>query len=237
MEAGTQRILIYRSWQLWTLLLVTLGLVLAGGWWLYQLGKYQGGEQLIQMEREHSALHEQIATLERERERLGERMAVLERSSQVDHQASMEVRQSLGALQEELTAAREELAFYQGIMSPGDVQPGLRVQKLQWEPGAAEGSFRYDLMLTQVKRNDRVARGVVHLSIVGDQEGKPATLELAKITQPAIEKLHFRFRYFQHFEGEIQLPASFRPRTVRIKLAPKGKYGPPGLERTFDWPA
>ena len=236
MEAGTQRILIYRAWQLWALVGFLVVLLAAGGWWLYDLGMHNGTGELARLEQEQSRLLDETEALQQERRQLADQLAVLERSSQIDRQASQVVRQSLGDLQDELANLREELAFYQGIMSPGDVEPGIRIQNLHWEPVSAYGTFRYDLTLVQVKRNDRVVRGVVRLVLEGEQDGKPATLSLAEVTEPAVEKLLFRFRYFQHFEGEVRIPAHFRPRAVQLQVEPSGKYGPPKVERSFDWP-
>ena len=226
----------YRSWQLWAVFGVAVAVLAVGGWWFYQLGRDQVGLDLNDLGYEGTQLRGRIAALERENGTLRERLAVLDRSSQIDRQASQNVKQELLVLQEELLTAREELEFYRSIMSPGDVKPGLRIQRFHLEPGEGEGAFRYDLMVTQVKRNDRVARGVIHLKVDGTQDGNAKTLSLAEVTQPAVDKLNFRFRYFQHFEGEIQLPGAFRPAAVRVEVVPSGKSGPKRLDEQFDWP-
>lgn len=236
MDPGTQRILIYRNWQLWSLLAVLALLVLAGGWWLYDKGMHDGAGALTRLEREREELRIELRELNKDRRRQADQLAVLERSSQIDRQASLEVRQSLGDLQDEIVRLREELAFYQGIMAPGEVEPGIRIHRLKWEPVSEDGSFHYDLTLVQYKRNDRLVQGVVHLFLDGEQDGKAATLSLAQVTEPAVDKLSFRFRYFQHFEGEVRIPARFRPRTVRLEVVPSGKNSPPRVERSFNWP-
>ena len=237
LEPGTQRILIYRPGQLvWWLVLLCVVLA-GGGWGLYQHGIQQGGEELSRLQRERPQLLAEIEKLHQEKRQLADQVAVLERASQIDRQASLDVRQGLGELQEELAGLRGELAFYQGIMSPGDVEPGIRVQRMSWEPVSAEGVFRYDLTLVQVKRNDRLVQGVVHLSLEGELDGHPVTLTLAELTEPAVENLAFRFRYFQHFEDEVRIPHRFRPRTVHLRVEPTGRGAPPRLERSYDWPA
>jgi sirohydrochlorin ferrochelatase len=237
LETGSQRILIYRPGQLWIALAVLVLVLAAAGGWLYQRGVQQGVGEARDLWQERPQLLAEIEKLHQEKRHLADQLAVLERASQIDRQASLEVRQSLGELQEELAGLREELAFYQGIMSPGDVEPGIRVQKLYWEPVSSEGLFRYDLTLVQVKRNDQAVRGVVHLSLEGELDGHPVTLALAELTEPAVENLAFRFRYFQHFEGEVRIPHRFRPRTVHLRVEPAGRGAPPRVERSYDWPA
>ena len=237
MDTGSQRILIYRPTQLWLALAVLLVVLIAAGAWLYQRGAQQGMGEARELNRERPRLLADIEQLHQEKRRLADQLAVLERASQVDRQASLELRQTLGELQEDLAGLREELAFYQGIMSPGDVEPGIRVQKFHWEPVSADGVFRYDLTLVQVKRNDQAVRGVVHLSLEGDLDGHPVTLALDELTEPAVANLAFRFRYFQHFEGEVRVPHRFRPRTVHLRVEPAGRGAPPRVERSYDWPA
>lgn len=227
----------YRPGQLWAALALAVLVLAVVGAWSYQLGVRQGIAEAGLLREERPRLEAEIENLHQEKRRLADQLAVLERASQIDRQASLEVRQGLGELQEEIAGLRGELAFYQGIMSPGDVEPGVRVQKLHWEPVSTQGVFRYDLTLVQVKRNDQPVRGVVHLSLEGELDGQPATLALAELTEPAVESLAFRFRYFQHFEGEVRIPPRFRPRTVHLRVEPAGRGAPPRVERSYDWPA
>ena len=105
------------------------GAVLAAwaGWWLYDLGKVHGVNELGGLRSEHRTLQTLYDKAISERNKLRDRVAILERSSQVDRQAAQDVREELGALQEELQAAREEIKFYRGIVSPADGVAGLRV--------------------------------------------------------------------------------------------------------------
>jgi hypothetical protein len=237
LETGTQRILIYRPGQLWLRLVLIALLLAAGGGWLYQRGVQMGVGEAQRLQQERPQLQAEIEKLHQEKRQLADQLAVLERASQIDRQASLDVRQGLGDLQEELAGLRGELAFYQGIMSPGDVEPGIQVQRMSWEPVSAEGVFRYDLTLVQVKRNDRLVQGVVHFSLEGELDGHPVTFSLAEVTEPVVESLAFRFRYFQHFEGEVQMPSHFRPHTVHLRVEPAGRGAPPPVERSYDWPA
>jgi hypothetical protein len=236
MDPRSRQIIVYRPWQVRIALIGLVILLAVAGWWIYQYGYQRGGESWQALSAERTALRQQIDVLSQEREGLQARMAIAERSSQIDSQASQEVKQYLANLQDKLLTMREELEFYRGIVSPGDVEPGLRIQRFRMEPADQAGQFAYDLMLTQVKRNDRLIEGVIHLNIEGTQDGTERTLPLIQITQPEIKWLTFRFRYFQHFEGKIQLPVNFSPESVEVRVLPKGKRAPSPLEQTFEWP-
>ena len=80
-----------------------------------------------------------------------EQLAVLKRSSEIDRRATREVRNEYAGLREKAMELRKQLAFYKGIVSPGDAKPGLRVQRFHLEPTQEEGGFFFSLTLTQVK--------------------------------------------------------------------------------------
>jgi len=205
-------------------------------WWLYELGKVHGVEELAVLRREYSRLQEAHAELLAETGTLRGRIAVLDRSSSIDRQAAQEVQDELGALQDELQSLRAEVEFYQGIVAPGEVKPGLYLHEFTLEPEALPGHFHYDLVLTQLKRNDRYVNGVVEWNIAGETDGKHRELGLTEVTEDGAGQLKFRFRYFQHLAGTVVLPGDFRAQSVRLTVRPTGKHAGEPLEQVFDWP-
>ena len=73
--------------------------------------------------------------------------------------------------------------------------------------------------------------------VEGVEDGVTKLLPFAALVAGDSKALRFRFRYFQRFAGRIQLPGQFQPRRVTIRLSPRGKGQPPGVEQTLEWPA
>lgn len=217
------------------LLAAGLLLILWLGWQLYDLGKLHGVEELKSLRVEHAVLSAQFDKLAGERDDLREQVALLGRSSQIDQQAAQDVKSDLGRLEDELQAAREEIAFYQGIVSPGDVKPGLRIHHFSLEPGTEPGEYRYELVLTQLKHNDRYVSGVVDWKLHGIILGEPGELSLAGVTSPQTKQLKFRFRYFQELTGVVTLPDDFEAQEVELSIKPSGKNQPKAVVQVFDW--
>jgi len=205
-------------------------------WWLYDLGKLHGVVELESLRAEDAVLKKKNATLLEDNQSLQGRVAILERSAEIDHQAAEEVRNDLGRLEEELQAAREEVEFYRGIVSPGDVQSGLHIHRFTLQADAEPGRYHYDLILTQLKHNNRPISGVVDWRISGFMLGEPGELALTGITHPAVQQLKFRFRYFQALSGVITLPDGFEATRVILTITPAGKAGQEPVEQEFDWP-
>ena len=221
------------------------GIALASGlavlllvlWWVYDAGKLRGAVELKSVRSEYAVMKKRHAKILRENKKLRERVAILERSSQIDRQAALDVKADLGELEGALQASREEVEFYRGIISPGDVKSGLHIHRFLLENGVAAGEYHYELVLTQLKHNDRHVSGVVDWRISGKVQGEPAELTLVDVTQPAVKQLKFRFRYFQDLAGSLTLPEGFEPEKVRLHIRPEGKGKPEPMEQVFDWSA
>lgn len=213
-----------------------LGVALFAAWWLYDLGKLRGVDELAGLRTEHAILKKRHEKLFEDAGLLREQVAILERSAQIDRQAALDVKADLGLLEEELQAAREEVEFYRGIVAPGDVQPGLRIHRFTLEEGTAPGEYHYGLVLTQLKRNDRYMTGVVDWKISGAMLGEQGELALAGVTNPPVKQLKFRFRYFQELAGKVTLPEGFEAEQVILSITPGDKDRSSSIKQAFDWP-
>jgi hypothetical protein len=216
--------------------ILALCLAVYAVWWLYDLGKLHGVVELESLRAGHAGLKKRHATLLEDNKSLQGRVAVLERSAGIDRQAAEDIGNDLVRLEEELQAAREEVEFYRGIVSPGDVQSGLRIHRFTLKYDAVPGRYHYDLVLTQLKHNNRPVSGVVDWKISGFMLGEPGELALKGITRPAVQQLKFRFRYFQALSGVITLPDGFEATRVILTITPEGNAGQEPVEQEFDWP-
>ena len=204
-------------------------------WWIYDIGKLHGVTELESVRTKNSILERRNAKLQKDAAGLREQVAILERSGQIDRQAADSVKSELGQLEEELQAAREEVEFYRGIVSPGDVKPGLRIHRFTLEEGATPSEFHYDLVLTQLKRNDKAISGVVDWRITGSTPDYQTEIGLDRVTDPAVKVLKFRFRYFQELAGTIRLPEGFTATRVVLTIKPSGKGRAEPVVQSFDW--
>lgn len=214
-----------------------LGVLLLAVWWVYDAGKLRGAVELKSLRTEHAMLKKRHAKILGENRKLREQTAILERSSQIDRQAALDVKADLGELEGALQASREEIEFYRGIVSPGDVKSGLHIHRFSLESGSVAGEYHYELVLTQLKRNQHHVSGGVDWRISGQVHGEPAELTLVDVTQPAVKQLKFRFRYFQDLAGSLTLPEGFEPENVTLHIKPDGKGKPEPIKQVFDWSA
>jgi len=87
----------------------------------FELGRYRAGYARMDARRETTSLEEQIAERDAVIEDLRRQQAILETSREIDRETYDQVEADLDQLQAKMQAQEEELAFYRGIVSPGDI--------------------------------------------------------------------------------------------------------------------
>lgn len=224
----------HRPWRNRALIAGLAVATVLSGWGLFEYGRARAGFDTIAAQEAEGELRQQTAELERQIVQLREEKAVLERSIQIDRQAYKELEGTVNGLQAEIAEHKSELAFYRGIVSPREAQQGLRVESFEVAPNGSANGYRYKLVLTQVLKSDRLARGKATLEVEGLQNGQNKVLTLNDVSSDNSKVFSFNFKYFQNFEGDLTLPANFVPLRVVVKVDPYG--GGDKVEKIIEWP-
>ncbi|MGH8178601.1 MAG: DUF6776 family protein [Steroidobacter sp.] len=234
MRTGQLVVRYHSSWRRRAILIAAAIGALALLYVMYEWGRFEGGYSKfaeIQLRRELAA---QIEALRDDNEKLRAQVASVELAKHVDHKAYADVEKNLADLQAQVLKAREELTFYRGIVSPEDGIGGLRIQRFQVLPGAADDHHRLRLVLVQSMRQDAVVSGAVSILIEGVRENRPIELPLSQLGAKtrADGQLSFQFRYFQNIEQDIVLPEGFDPRAVNVEV--RSSRLPP-VRESYPW--
>lgn len=220
----------------WQLISIQLGAALAvllTAWGMYEYGRNDGGYDVVAAFDQRQKLKQELDDSYQTNTQLREQMAVLERSSQIEQEAYKQLEGTVNGLQDEILELKEELAFYRGIVSPGNAQAGLNLQTFELSPTLIERKYRYKLVLTQVLSNGVVAYGNISFSVEGSKEGQPMEYTLAQLSD-LNKELRFRFKYFQAFEGDLVLPEGFIPSKVNLVVKPRSRKHKQ-LTKSINW--
>lgn len=230
----------HRPWLRPALIAAGATALLLGSWGLYSYTRAHTVSDFERTQIEVERLRDERRQLARDlratRGQVGDlkdQVVYEKRSSEIDTQACSSVRESLTNLQAELSSAREQLAFYRGIVSPDLSRAGVRVYDLKLKRGTASDSYLYELVLIQSVRHDRRISGRIELAVEGVINGQPQTLNWSSVALGGSKNLLFSFKYFEEFSGELRLPAGFRPLRVTARLLMDGDM--PTIEDQFDW--
>lgn len=184
---------------------------------------------------ERRKLNRELQAARAEIGELRDQLAYITRSRQIDDGACVEVRQTLGTLQDESAELREQLAFYRGIVAPHEAAAGVRVYELSVTPlKDAANAYRYDLVLIQPARADKRVGGQAELLFEGLENGVKRRVKLGDVSRDDARGLVFSFRYFEEFNGELRFPPGFRPLRAIVTLQPGGANTRP-FEEEFEW--
>jgi hypothetical protein len=225
----------HHPWKTGTLYLLGLVILLAGGWGLYDYGRFSAGYDSRDAGQAYEEMLDIKDDLEKQVAELREQKALLERAAQIEREAYNDLDATLKVLQGEILELKEELAFYRGIVSPREASRGLQLQRVELVPIGVSRSYRYKVVLTQVLKNDRLATGKVKLRVDGLRNNVPTTLQLRDITEKSVKDLNYRFKYFQNIEGDIELPENFEPLRVNVEILPRGRQKDK-IDKTIEWP-
>ena len=221
------------------ILLYFVGLALLGcaGYLVFELGRYQGGYSIVDQRREREELQQVITRQAEVAEELRRQIAVLQTSQDIDQETYNQIESDLSQLQLRIQAQEEELAFYQGIISPEDGLAGLRIQTLNLTKMEPERHYLLRIVLVQAISHDRRVSGVVTFNIEGARNGEVLELSSNEVAVDGTSgDIHYEFRYFQGLQRELVLPADFRPSQVKVEIWPQGSKGQPILH-SYAWSA
>jgi cell division protein FtsB len=214
---------------------VVVALVLAALALSFELGRNQAGFSLLD-QRETRATYD--AELERQAATIDElerELAILRRSSQIDTESNAAVSATLAELEARLQAQAEELAFYRGIISPGDSAAGLRIQNIEIQREGAGTAYRLRLLLAQTSTQVDPVRGELRANLHGTRDNEPVTYSLADLDSGNPSgAIAFEFQYFQALETELSLPDGFEPYELEVEVWPRSPQGETIVE-TFPW--
>jgi hypothetical protein len=174
----------------------------------------------------------QLQAQQRKIDQLEQRAATLARSDQISRDANGDLQSTLAERDEEIAGLRADVAFYERFVGATAQRRGLTVHELQLQP-SSDLTWHFVATLTQNLNRGAVNAGRLLVSVEGTRAGKLQRLAWADLRQqPNALGVEYSFKYFQQVEGDLMLPADFKPTRVAVRLVPQS--GSP-LEQSFSW--
>lgn len=221
----------HNPWRIW----LGTGLVLLLFFVMFLLGQAYQSYELSRLKLEKETMKSRIAELEHRNVSLVKKNAQLEGVSKIEHDAYNKANQSLVVLQKELLGMKEQLVFYQGIVSPEQLALGINIQSFELTKKNNLGRYNYKLVLSKRGKSNSFVKGGFNFLIKGQQGEQQKSLSLKQVKRDYQDKdIKFSFRYFQVFEGDILLPEHFEPYDIELNIKPTTKKIKTFLE-TISW--
>jgi hypothetical protein len=211
--------------------------VLAALYLSYELGRHDGGYDVVAAMEQRDAFQATIRKLEKANSDLNARVAQLDTLRVGRTQERTELGHTIGELQAQVARQTQEIAFYRSVMSESAAPrgTGLELRQVRITPGSAAGRYQVHLTLLERTRPEAEAKGTLRLSVHGSRDGKPVTLDEAALIGAKSATQPFSFRYFERFDQEIALPEGFQPRQLVVVAETRGRKSAAPLTQTFPW--
>ena len=216
------------------LAVLVLLLVLAAGI-IYAQGRAMSESERIAVALERDRLAARNQELKSANDALRARVATLERTAQIERATYDDIDNTLRLLQARVLGLEEELGFYRGIVVSADRGSGLAIESFDVVADGSGREYRFRIVLTQFRNNDKVTRGKIHFSVLGKHQGEAARLSLADVSDNSDKGIAFHFRNFHSVEGPLALPSGFVPQQVVVRVIPDGDASAI-VKKAFVWP-
>jgi hypothetical protein len=211
--------------------------VAVGGAWLLSLGLawhwagIRAAPTLADTARRMHTAEQQLASQRSRLQELSQRETTLSVSDKISREANGDLQGTLAERDEEISALRADIDFYERLVGPTQQRKGLNVFSSEFIAGA-DAAWHYQIVLTQNLNRGAISQGQMRFVIEGVRAGKLATINWNELhQQPSVPGQTYSFRYFQTLDGRVMLPRDFTPQRVRVVLDNEGV----AVEQAFDW--
>ncbi|KAF1712615.1 hypothetical protein CSC70_03700 [Pseudoxanthomonas kalamensis DSM 18571] len=176
---------------------------------------------------------EQWQAQQRRIDELEQQAVSLQRSDQISRDANLELQGTLAERDEEISALRADVAFYERLVGPTAQRRGLTVHALRLQ-AQNDQAWHFTATLSQTLGRS-VNAGQLRLRVEGTENGKLRRLDWSDLRQQAdAPGVAYSFKYFQRLEGDLLLPPGFQPVRIAVRLQPRGGTA---VEQSFAWNA
>ena len=220
------------------LVVILIGLLSSGFTWFMLSEQYQDClrerastiENTERINRNNTLLNEKNTQLQND-------IIHLNRNIEIDKIKTVDLQKAIRSLQDESYKLKGELEFYEQIISAQTDTKGISVQGLRIEALDKPLHYLTKVILTHYNRkNGSLTKGVLELSIEGEQGDKLKKLSLKDISvrNPPEAELAFQLTNFKRIESAIILPENFEPLWITVKLVIKSKKSSI-ITKRFNW--
>jgi hypothetical protein len=205
------------------LLIAAAVVVVAGLAWLtYDFGRSLGGFHSGQAAAEQARLEGEIARLQSENEDLRNQLAAAERQMQIETSTQGNLAGQLKGLSDENALLKEDLAFFQTLMtSSNDAPSGVTINRFRVRPDALPGEYRYQLLVVQSRSRSKEFQGRLQLVVDVVQDGQPQVLLLPRPEDKQASYL-LVFKFYQRVEGTFTVPPEAKVTRVQVRVLENG---------------
>lgn len=187
------------------------------------LQRLQPGEAAVELRRLRATLDAQAAELDE----LRAKVAGNERQAQIDRAAGVDLAAQVKGLTAENAALKEDLAFFQSLMSTGAARNAtISVNRFRLQPASTAGEFRYQMVLVQSGERMKEFQGKLQFVIDVQHDGRKLLLYVPAEGEAEVKDYQLSFKFFQRVEGTFRLTPGSVVKGMQVRVFENGTRTP-----------
>ena len=154
-------------------------------------------------------------------------------AARADHQLQMEraaaadLAKQVKALAFENAALKEDLSFFQSLMSSAEArQGGISVNRFRLQPEAVAGEFRYQMLLVQSGQRVKDFHGRLQFVLDVQQDGRTLVMVLPPEGDGDRQDHQLNFKFFKRVEGSFKLSPGSVLKGIQVRIFENGSRTP-----------
>lgn len=195
------------------------------------IGYYMGNRHSVHLITENDQLNQDIVNLNTSHAALEEKLVMQEQINKVEQAANAEAGQSLDSQMLKIRELERELTFYRNILAPGESDKGLQVSQFVLTT-TGPGSANWQVSLLQAGSQGNMMQGLATVDLIYLLDGQEQRMEV--LNSSGNREFGFKFRYFQHLTGVIDLADNITPIALEVRARQYGTNSVP-ITKRFDW--
>jgi hypothetical protein len=198
---------------------------------LVGIGYYMGNKHSLSLIETNEQLVQSLNTSQETNETLKQQLVMQEQMNRVEQAANAEAGQSLESKYREIRELERELRFYRNILAPEESVKGLQISQFQWQ-AIDNRRIGWQVSLLQAGSQGRMMSGLATIDLIVMQGGQENRIPVTNAS--GNREFGFKFRYFQHLTGDIELSQDVVPVAIEVTARQYGTNSTPIVKR-FDW--
>lgn len=210
---------------------VVLGALVFGvGWTTYDYGMELAGFRQSEAAQALARLNEEIGQREALITELRSQVTTSERQMQIERATYGELAKQVKTLSAQNATLREDLAFFQSLMTAGGKEGAVSINRFSVQPEALAGEYRYRLLLVQNGQRMKEFQGTLQFVLNLEQGDRKFVITLPPEGEQNVKDYQVNFKFFQRVEGTFKVAPDAVVKSLQIRVFENGSVAPKLLQ-------
>jgi hypothetical protein len=206
---------------------VALGALVVGvGWTTYDFGMELAGFRQSEAAQALARLNDEIAQRESQITELRSQVATSERQMQIERATYGDLARQVKTLSEENASLREDLAFFQSLMTAGGKEGAVSLNRFRVQPEVLPGEYRYRMLLVQSGQRVKEFQGTLQFVLNLEQGDRKFVITLPPEGEKNVKDYQVNFKFFQRVEGTFKIAPGAVVKSLQIRVFENGSVAP-----------